>query len=53
MLGAIYDRSRHMISDLQRMIALPIAVALFIFSAQASASLMWRGSSPPQTVASR
>jgi hypothetical protein len=53
MFRAIYDRSRHMICDLQRMIALPIAVALFIFSAQASAGLMWRGSTPTQTVASR
>jgi hypothetical protein len=42
-----------MIGDLQRMIALPIAVALFIFSAQASAGLVWRGSAPTLIVASR
>jgi hypothetical protein len=32
-----------MISELQRLIVLPVAFGLFLFAAQAAAGLTWRG----------
>jgi hypothetical protein len=32
-----------MILDVQKLVALPVAMALFIFAAQAAAGLTWRG----------
>lgn len=42
-----------MISDLQKIVVLPVAMILFLCAASTSPGLTWRGNSPPQTVAAR
>lgn len=39
-----------MISDLQKIVVLPVAMILFLCAASTSPDLTWRGN-PPQTVA--
>jgi hypothetical protein len=38
--------SAAMISDLQRMVVLPIALVAFLFAASTQGGMVWRGSKP-------
>jgi hypothetical protein len=42
-----------MISDLQKLVVLPVAMILFLCAASTSPGLTWRGSAPVQTLAAR
>jgi hypothetical protein len=42
-----------MISDLQKLVVLPVAMILFLCAASTSPGLIWRGSAPAQIVAAR
>jgi hypothetical protein len=42
-----------MISDLQKLVVLPLAMILFLCAASTSPGLIWRGSAPAQIVAAR
>lgn len=42
-----------MISDLQKLVVLPVAMILFLCAASTSPGLAWRGSAPVQIVAAR
>ncbi len=42
-----------MISDLQKLVVLPIAMILFLCAASTSPDLSWRGNPPAQIVAAR
>jgi hypothetical protein len=42
-----------MISDLQKLVVLPVAMILFLCAASTSPGLTWRGSAPVQIVAAR
>jgi hypothetical protein len=42
-----------MISDLQKLVVLPVAMILFLCAASTSPGLTWRGSPPVQIVATR
>jgi hypothetical protein len=42
-----------MISDLQKVVVLPVAMMLFLCAASTSPGLTWRGNPPAQIVAAR
>jgi hypothetical protein len=42
-----------MISDLQKLFILPVAMILFLCAASTSPGLIWRGAPPVQTIAAR
>jgi hypothetical protein len=42
-----------MISDLQKLIVLPVAMILFLCAVSATPDLIWRGNPPAQIVAAR
>ena len=42
-----------MMSDLQKLAVLPVAIILFLCAASTSPGLTWRGSAPVQTLAAR
>jgi len=42
-----------MITDLQKLVVLPVAMILFLCAASTSPGLIWRGSAPAQILAAR